>query len=222
MGTTVHSLSVHACVCVRVRVRVKCLCVRVHLFVRTAGCSILSDFMVGSFCLFVCAFVSSRTERGGPSAVLLGSTSSSQALTSGAPPVSVHPMKSSCPPQTHPAIRDSIQIGQTRTQSKIKSKSTSWPFPNKRSQACHLAITMSQIVMCSNISPDKKWRLESNLGPIANVYRRMLDHLSYSRLVLRTARRQLLCLAKKMNLLCSICMLHVEGQSRNLLEGDSG
>jgi len=98
-----------------------------------------------------------------------------------------------------------------------KVKSTSWPFPNKRSQACHLAITMSQIVMCSKIPPDKKWCLESNQGPIANVYRRMLDQLSYSRLVLRTARRQLLCLAKKLNLLCSICMLHVEGQSRNLL-----
>ena len=154
-------------------------------------------FLWGSCCLFVCAFVSSRTEGGGPSAVLLGSTSSSQDLTSGALPISVHPMHSSCPPQTQPAIRDSIQIGQTRTQSKIKSKSTSWPFPNNRSQACHLAITMSQIVMYSNIPPPKKWRPESDQGPVANVYRQILDQLSYSRLVLRTARHHLLCLAKK-------------------------
>jgi len=142
------------CVCVCVRVRV-----RVHLFVCACALVCLSGWflvslcflMVGSVCLFVCALVSSRTAGGGPSAVLLGSTSSSQALTSGALPISVHPTQSSCPPQTHPAIRDSIQIGQTRTQSKIKSKSTSWPFPSKRAQACHLAITMSQIVMCSNI-----------------------------------------------------------------------
>jgi len=177
--------------------------------------------------LFVCALVSSRTAGGGPSAVLLGSTSSNQALTSGALPISVHPMQSSCPPQTHPAIRDSIQIGQTRTQSKIESKSTSWPFPNKRSQACHLAITISQIVMCSKLPQQKLRHPESNQGPVANVCRQMLDQLSYSRLVLRTARRHLLCLARKLNLLCSICMLnlvraHVEGQSRKLLQGDSG
>jgi hypothetical protein len=71
-------------------------------------------------------------------------------------------------------------------------------------------------------SQTKQWRPESNQGPAANVYRQMLDQLSYS-----PARRHLLCLAKKMDLLCSICMLklaraHVEGQSRNLLQGDSG